>query len=277
MTYVSVVLQFEERKKTKKEEMHIVGLLLCLAFTSVAAGLHVRPATKKASLFRLLATIEPPVEENALTESICHEMDKSIKLAEIFQSSNKALVGSMKQLLSFYFNDRAYAYFAALEKIATVPYFAYTSVLHLYETLGLQSKKEVLELHFSETMNELHHSEIMKELGGDDEFKDRFISQHLAFFYYWIVVVLYVASPAMAYDLNKHIERHAYDTYNTYMIQNKQNLLSVKPPDSAVKYYKNKDIRSMYDVIKCIRDDELEHSNSMLKLQLEIEAEATMK
>ena len=257
--------------------MHAAGVLLCLACIPVVAGLCARHATKKASLFRLLATIEPPVEENALTESICYEMDKSIKLAGIFQSSNKVLVGSMKQLLSFYFNDRAYAYFAALEKIATVPYFAYTSVLHLYETLGLQSKKEVLELHFSETMNELHHSEIMKELGGDDEFKDRFISQHIAFFYYWVVVVLYMSSPAIAYDLNKHIERHAYDTYNKYMIQNKQQLLITKPADSAVKYYKDKDVRSMYDVIKCIRDDELEHSESMLKLQLEIETEATTK
>jgi len=217
------------------------------------------------------------MDENSFTEAICNEMDKSVKLAGILQASNKALVGSMKTLLALYFNDRSYAYFAALEKIATVPYFAYTSVLHLYETLGMQSKKEILELHFSETMNELHHSEIMKELGGDDEFTDRFISQHLAFFYYWIVVVLYMSSPAMAYDLNKHIERHAYDSYNTHMIQNKQHLLSVKPPESAVRYYKNTDIRSMYDVIKCIRDDELEHSNTMLKLQLDIETEATSK
>lgn len=86
-----------------------------------------------------------------------------------------------------------------------------------------------------------------------------------------------MSSPAIAYDLNKHIERHAYDTYNKYMIQNKQQLLITKPADSAVKYYKDKDVRSMYDVIKCIRDDELEHSESMLKLQLEIETEATTK
>ncbi len=261
--------------------MLLVYLSLCVCLVSAlhcVSGLSSLPLKyRSSSRFRLHATIEPPVEENALTETMCRELDKSIKLPGVLQSSNKALVGIMKSLLSFYFNDRSYAYFAALEKIATVPYFSYTSVLHLYETLGFQSKKELLELHFSETMNELHHSEIMKELGGDDEFQDRFISQHLAFFYYWIVVILYVSSPAMAYDLNKHIERHAYETYNKYLIQNKQYLLSVKPPETAVKYYKNKNIRSMYDVIECIRDDELEHSNSMLKLQLDLEAEADKK
>ena len=46
-------------------------------------------------------------------------------------------------------------WFYALETIARVPYFSYTSVLHLYETIGHFRDKEYIKLHFDQAWNEL--------------------------------------------------------------------------------------------------------------------------
>ena len=47
-------------------------------------------------------------------------------------------------------------------------YFAYLSILHLYETLGFwRAGAELRKIHFAEEWNELHHLQIMESLGGD--------------------------------------------------------------------------------------------------------------
>jgi ubiquinol oxidase len=83
------------------------------------------------------------------------------------------------------YGNRTFARFYALETIARVPYFSYTSVLHLFETIGFFRQKEFIKLHFSESWNEMHHLLIMEFLGGNEKFEDRFIAQHIAFAYYW--------------------------------------------------------------------------------------------
>jgi ubiquinol oxidase len=116
------------------------------------------------------------------------------------------------EALFLVYGERHYARFYALETIARVPYFAYTSVLHLYETLGWWRRADYMKIHFAESWNELHHLLIMEELGGNARFTDRFVAQHIAFFYYWLVTVLYMLAPPVAYNLNEHVERHAFDT-----------------------------------------------------------------
>lgn len=203
---------------------------------------------------------------------------------------NSFIVRTFKDLLSTQFNNRPYARFYALETIARVPYFSYTSVLHLYETIGQFRRKEYIQLHFSESWNEMHHLLIMEELGGDDEFKDRFVATHLAFFYYWVVVLLYMFSPSVAYNLNMHIEQHAYETYNDFLAKNSVELKSLPVPKAAQQYYiddfeqrlsvnqhlltiedsipiDKPKLDNLYDVFTCIRDDEALHADTMKKLQ----------
>jgi ubiquinol oxidase len=115
-------------------------------------------------------------------------------------------------------------------------------VLHLYETLGLFRSKDYIKLHFAETWNELHHLLIMEELGGMDRFADRFVSQHIAFFYYWLVVAIYMINPAVAYNLNKNVELHAYTTYDEFLKSNEEELKNLPPPKVAVEYYENGDL-----------------------------------
>lgn len=223
------------------------------------------------------------------------QVDVSPQISKSMQATNKKLVDFAKEALSLAFEGRPFAYFYALETIARVPYFAYVSVLHLYETLGLFRRKEFVLLHFSESWNELHHLLIMESLGGNGRFADRFICQHMAFFYYWIVVFLYISAPAVAYDFNKHIENHAFETYSKYLSENKDELQALPAPQIAEDYYMKGDpfshdpaqsssidslrrgsveriargpavIGNLYDVFCEIAKDEKEHALTMERL-----------
>ena len=89
---------------------------------------------------------------------------KTDEISRIISLTNKAFVSIIKDILSSYYGDRHYQRFAALETIARVPYFSYTSVLHLYETLGLRRKKDCMKIHFAESWNELHHLLVRNKL-----------------------------------------------------------------------------------------------------------------
>lgn len=89
----------------------------------------------------------------------------------------------------------------------------------------------------------------MESLGGNKEFGDRFVAQHVAFFYYWLVVALYIISPAVAYDLNKHVERHAYLTYDEFLTTNEDMLKTQSAPQVAIDYYQTGDLY-MFDAMQ---------------------------
>ena len=52
----------------------------------------------------------------------------------------------------------------------------------------------------------------MESLGGDQLWIDRFLAFHAAIVYYIILVVLFIASPNLAYNFSELIEAHAVDT-----------------------------------------------------------------
>jgi hypothetical protein len=167
-----------------------------------------------------------------------------------------------------------------------MPYFSYLSVLHLYETLGWWRRADYIKMHFAESWNELHHLLIMEELGGSNQWSDRFIAQHAAFFYYWIVVAAYMANPSFAYNLNQAVEEHAYETYAKFITENEEYLKTLPATEVAKEYYRDGDLYmfdamhattkmteirrpkrdTLYDVFSNIRDDEMEHVKTMAML-----------
>jgi len=142
--------------------------------------------------------------------------------------------------------------------------------------------------HYAEADNELHHLLIMESLGGNKAFGDRFIAQHLAFFYFWYCVSIYLLSPRSAYHLSELIEDHAYKTYNEYLRANEQALRSQPVPLIAAQYYGGSDalealmrqgersegeperqprpLHSLYDVFCEVRDDEAAHWRTLVNL-----------
>ena len=128
----------------------------------------------------------------------------------------RLLVGILVFVINGIYRDRPYPRFYVLETVARVPYFAYMSVLHLYETLGWWRRADWLKVHFAESWNELHHLLIMEELGGNAFWGDRVLARSAALLYYWIVVALYVVSPNSAYNFMEMVEEHAYTTYDKF-------------------------------------------------------------
>ncbi|KAJ7566239.1 hypothetical protein O6H91_02G093600 [Diphasiastrum complanatum] len=190
-------------------------------------------------------------------------------------------------MLDVIFKDRPIQRFWFLETVARMPYFSYISMLHLYETLGWwRVGAEVRKVHFAEEWNEMHHLKIMESLGGDLRWADRFFGQHAAFFYYWILNLMFLVSPKVAYNFSELIEMHAVDTYGQFVDENEELLKHLPPSPVAVAYYESEDlymydefqtsrlpetrrpkINSLYDVFSAICGDELEHVKTMAACQ----------
>ncbi|KAG9141612.1 hypothetical protein Leryth_022361 [Lithospermum erythrorhizon] len=138
-------------------------------------------------------------------------------IIKLEQSINIFLTDTVIKLLDALYHDRDYARFFVLETIARVPYFAFMSVLHMYESFGWWRRADYLKVHFAESWNEMHHLLIMEELGGNAWWLDRFLAQHIAIFYYFMTVAMYTLSPRMAYHFSECVENHAFETYDKFI------------------------------------------------------------
>ncbi|CAA2956763.1 ubiquinol oxidase 4, chloroplastic/chromoplastic isoform X2 [Olea europaea var. sylvestris] len=202
------------------------------------------------------------------------------------QSINIFLTDSVIKILDTLYHDRDYARFFVLETIARVPYFAFMSVLHMYESFGWWRRADYLKVHFAESWNEMHHLLIMEELGGNAWWFDRFLAQHVAIFYYFMTAFMYALSPRMAYHFSECVETHAFETYDKFIKTQGEELKKLPAPTIAVKYYTEGDlylfdefqtarlpnsrrpkIENLYDVFMNIRDDEAEHCKTMKACQ----------
>ena len=147
-------------------------------------------------------------------------------------------------ILDFLYKGRDYPRFWVLEEIARAPYFAFLSVLHFRESMGLRGPEHIdlMIQHFEQSVNETEHLEYMESRGGNTYFIDRFVAKHLVLIYYWVNVVYYWVAPKSAYHLSYEVEIHAATTYAKYLADN--------GPD---------------DKILDILNDELQHSRELEK------------
>ncbi len=163
----------------------------------------------------------------------------------------------MKRLNSFFLNntvwllDHLYAgrnlqRFWVLEVIARSPYFAFLSVLHFKESLGIKNEKTMylMKEHFYQAINETEHLKEMERRGGDKYWIDRFLARHMVLIYYWIMVIYYFLSPTNAYDVNIKIEEHAFDTYTKY--------LETNPNDKKIKEIAQDELNHVKDLTKAL-------------------------
>lgn len=185
------------------------------------------------------------------------------------------------------FDKRPLARFWFLETVARMPYFSYVSSLHLYETLGWWRRSaESKRVHFAEEWNEFHHLLTMEALGGDQLWQDRFLAQHAAVTYYFVLVGLWLLSPSLSYKFSELIEAHAVDTYGEFVDANRELLAELPAPRVSRLYWNGPDLflfdefqtsrprgsrrppcETLLDVFTNIRDDEAEHVATMAACQ----------
>ena len=126
-------------------------------------------------------------------------------------------------ILDFLYRGRDYQRFWVLEEIAPrQSYFAFLSVLHFRESMGLRGPEHLylMKEHFAQSLNETEHLEYMESRGGNSYWVDRFVAKHLVLIYYWVNVVYYWLSPRLAYHLSYEVEIHAAETYAKYLGMN---------------------------------------------------------
>ena len=125
-------------------------------------------------------------------------------------------------IIDFLYQGRDYQRFWVLEEIARAPYFAFLSVLHLRESLGLRGPEHLylMKEHFAQTINETEHLEYMESRDGNRYWIDRAFARHLVLIYYWINVAYYWVAPRSAYHLSYEVEIHAATTYAKYLAEN---------------------------------------------------------
>ena len=147
-------------------------------------------------------------------------------------------------IIDFLYRGRDYQRFWVLEEIARAPYFAFLSVLHLRESMGLRGPEHLylMKEHFAQSVNETEHLEYMESRGGNSHWVDRAFARHLVLVYYWVNVVYYWVAPKSAYHLSYEVEIHAAETYGKY--------LALNGPDEKILE---------------ILNDELEHSRELEK------------
>ena len=147
-------------------------------------------------------------------------------------------------IIDYLYRGRDYQRFWVLEEIARAPYFAFLSVLHLRESMGLRGPEHLylMKEHFDQSVNETEHLEYMESRGGNAYWIDRAFARHLVLIYYWVNVVYYWLAPRAAYHLSYEVEVHAATTYCKY--------LAINGPDEKILE---------------ILNDELTHSHELLK------------
>ncbi|AGH26941.1 plastoquinol terminal oxidase [Synechococcus phage S-CAM1] len=158
------------------------------------------------------------------------------------QTINRFVLDITVAILDFLYKGRDYQRFWVLEEIARAPYFAFLSVLHFRESMGLRGPDHLylMKQHFDQSLNETEHLEYMESRGGNLYFIDRFVAKSLVLIYYWSNVAYYWVSPRNAYHLSYEVEIHAATTYAKY--------LALNGPD---------------DKILEIMNDELHHSKEL--------------
>ena len=132
---------------------------------------------------------------------------------------NSFLLDITVAILDFLYRGRDYQRFWVLEEIARAPYFAFLSVLHFRESMGLRGPEHLylMKQHFEQSVNETEHLEYMESRGGNTYYIDRFVAKHLVLIYYWSNVVYYWMAPRLAYHLSYEVEIHAATTYAKYL------------------------------------------------------------
>ena len=82
------------------------------------------------------------------------------------QKLNTFVLGFTISIIDYLYRGRDFQRFWVLEEIARAPYFAFLSVLHLRESLGLRGPTHIylMEEHFAQTLNETEHLEYMESL-----------------------------------------------------------------------------------------------------------------
>ena len=169
-----------------------------------------------------------------------------------------------------YGHKPSYAKFKAIEVIARIPYQSWELGVYTILTALYSNERRAIDLaklnafsriaQDNETMHVVVLSQIVQRLRCESFFRHTFIPFLFAFFYFWIVYILFLFSRRAALDLNYLFESHAYAQYSEFL-QNEGDRLKQTPITSDFLAFYGRNVRNEYEFFESIRNDELIHRN----------------
>lgn len=173
-----------------------------------------------------------------------------------------------------YGHKPSYAKFKAIEVIARIPYQSWEVAAYTILTTLYSNERRAIELtklnafsrmaQDNETMHVVVISQITQRLHCEGFFRHTFIPFLFAFFYFWIVYILFLISRRAALDLNYLFESHAYVQYQEFL-DNDGDRLRHTPVTSDFLAFYGRNVRNEYELFELIRNDELIHRNRSVR------------
>ncbi len=168
----------------------------------------------------------------------------------------------------------SYLKFRAVEVIARVPYYSWTSAAYTLLTLFYTSEKKAIQLgHITEYArfaqdNETMHVVVISSLARAQEhagfIRHTLIPMLFAFLYFWLSYFLYFVNPRYSYELNYLFENHAFEQYDAFL-RVRGDALRHRPIMSDFLAWYGRYPRSQYEFFLSVRNDEIIHRNTSIR------------
>jgi len=173
-----------------------------------------------------------------------------------------------------YGREPSYLKFRAVEVIARVPYYSWTSAAYSLMTFFYTNQEKAIELSHTTRFarlaedNETMHVIVISQLAKHEQ-KAGFIRHTLipmlfAFFYFWSSYVLYLVKPRYSYELNYLFEDHAFSQYHRFLELHGEELKKKAILNDFLDWY-GRYPRSQYEFFLSVRNDEIIHRNTSIE------------
>jgi hypothetical protein len=172
---------------------------------------------------------------------------------------------------TFFGHKPSYGKFKAVEVIARLPYQSWEVASYMWLTFFYANEQKAINLsrtsRFSraaqdnETMHVIVISQLAKKYNEDSFFLHTFLPLAFSFFYFAGSFVLYIINPKYSFELNYMFESHAFDQYQRFLDENKEDLQSKAILSDFLSLY-GRFPKSEYEFFETVRNDELVHRNA---------------
>ncbi len=216
-------------------------------------------------------------------EALVRELNDPIKRAEYARTYDNYKPGLMARVLGgilvtagnlVYGHKPSYGKFKAVEVIARIPYQSWEVAVYTLLTAFYSNEHRAIELSktsaFSraaqdnETMHVVVITQITKKRGGTDPIRHLLIPLIFAFFYFWVVYVIFMFSRKSALETNYLFESHAYAQYSKFL-ELHEDVLKQRPLVSDFLTYYGRECNNEYEFFELVRNDELIHRNRSIR------------
>ncbi len=173
-----------------------------------------------------------------------------------------------------YGHEPSYLKFRSIEIVARVPYQSWSSAVYTLLTMFYADEHKAIRFsnvsryariaQDNETMHVVVISQLARTEGRAGLIRHTLLPMFFAFFYFWASYILYLMRPRWSFELNYLFEQHAFDQYNRFLEQYREELKK-KPAESEFLTWYGRNPRSQFEFFQSVRNDELIHRNQSVR------------